>query len=463
MYDFRKLVLGVAPTRRDGFRANVALASKQRVMPALKEIFDSIPNLEIVDIEDLNEEGLMYDHNQAAIVAKKFKERGVDALFVPHVNFGNEEAIAKLAKLLKVPTLLWGPRDGSRDGSIEVRGMGDVQCGLFASGRALLRYGIPFTYIENCWLDAPVLKQDIIKFIRAASVAKAFKNCRVLQISARPRQFMSVKINEGELMERFGLEVVPCNLIEYEKMIEDMLANKDAEIKALIAEWNEKVEFVGMTDEQIRNMAAIELAIIALAEKYQCNTVASECWTVYHSKYGVGGCFVFGDLSAKGLSVSCECDIHGTISSLLMNAVTRMESPSFLADITVRHPTNDNAELFWHCGPFPYQLARDKTKKPAVARGNGQYEIEHGIITLCRFDVDKGNYVMFCETGKGVDGPPISGNYVWLEVSDWPAWERKLVCGPYIHHIAGAHGDYKAALIEASKYIGVQADFVDAI
>jgi len=39
----------------------------------------------------------------------------------------------------------------------------DVQCGLFASGKALLRYGVPFTYIENCWLDSPLLKEEIEK------------------------------------------------------------------------------------------------------------------------------------------------------------------------------------------------------------------------------------------------------------------------------------------------------------
>ena len=24
----------------------------------------------------------------------------------------------------------------------------------------------------------------------------------------------------------------------------------------------------------------------------------------------------------------------------------------FLADLTIRHPENENAELLWHCGPF---------------------------------------------------------------------------------------------------------------
>ena len=70
---------------------------------------------------------------------------------------------------------------------------------------------MPFTYIENCWLDSPVLKQGIEDFVRAASVVKAFRNLRIGQISTRPRPFLSVKVNEGELLEKFGIELVPIN------------------------------------------------------------------------------------------------------------------------------------------------------------------------------------------------------------------------------------------------------------
>ena len=44
------------------------------------------------------------------VAAEYFKEKGVQALFLPFCNFGQEEAAAKLASELKVPVLLWGPK-----------------------------------------------------------------------------------------------------------------------------------------------------------------------------------------------------------------------------------------------------------------------------------------------------------------------------------------------------------------
>jgi hypothetical protein len=49
-----------------------------------------------------------------------------------------------------------------------------------------------------------------------------------------------------------------------------------------------------------------------------------------------------------------------------------------------------------------------------------------------------------------------------VETKDWPKWERKFVTGPYIHHVTGMHGKYRAVLHEALKYLGdIQPDCID--
>jgi len=61
---------------------------------------------------------------------------------------------------------------------------------------------------------------------------------------------------------------------------------------------------------------------------------------------------------------------------------------------------------------------------------------------------------LFAGEAVGTDGPSTQGNYLWIETPDWPKWERKLVCGPYVHHVACVHGKYLPILDEACKYIG---------
>ncbi len=49
---------------------------------------------------------------------------------------------------------------------------------------------------------------------------------RIRQISVRPAAFWSVKCNEAELLERFGVEVVPITLVEMQKRYQDILQKK---------------------------------------------------------------------------------------------------------------------------------------------------------------------------------------------------------------------------------------------
>ena len=52
-----------------------------------------------------------------------------------------------------------------------------------------------------------------------------------------------------------------------------------------------------------------------------------------------------------------------------------------------------------------------------------------------------------------MQGPHTLNNYVWMEVDDWPRWERLLMEGPFIHHSAMMYAHVGGALLEACKYV----------
>lgn len=448
-----KAVLGVAPTRRDVFPPReYALESKAKVMPRLYEIFGKIPDLEVVDLEGVCEDGLLMDLGEIDAVVRRFRERGVNALFLPHVNFGQEEAVAKLAAALGVPTLLWGARDDAPPENYATRHT-DTQCGLFVSGKALSRRGIPFSYIENCWLDSPKLEKGIRDFLGAATAARRLRALRVGQLSVRPRQFLSVRVDENRLLERFGIDVVAITGAEVLEEVQDVLRARDGEFDAVVRDISEKADCSAIDGGQLDKIAALECAYLRLARRYNLDALAADCWHTFPDILGIVPCFANGDTAEKGLPVACECDIHGAVSAALLYAVSRGEGVPFLADLTIRHPQNDNAELLWHCGPFPKSLCKSGVT-PAVVDCKGQYELRGGTLTLCRFDDERGDYRLFVENAAGTDGPPTGGNYLWIETNDWPAWERRLVCGPYIHHIAAIHGDWAEPLREACRLVG---------
>ena len=444
-----KLVLGVAPTRRKMYDPKFALENKKEVSQKVEELADD--NTEIVDIDWLNEEGILIEVEDVKEVAEYFKKQNVDALFMPHCNFGSEEVVGMLGKALDKPFLLWGPRDDSPPEEGKVR-QTDTQCGLFASSKALQRYGVPFTYIENCHTCEETFAKEFNNFLKVASVVKTFKDLRIGQVSVRPKPFLTVMVNESELLEKFGIEVVPITGVEITSQVEEILANRKESVQTIIEDIKETLDCSMMEKEEMEKIAALELALMELAQENDCNVMASECWRTFAQSLGIRSCFVFGDVTDRGLPVACETDIHGAVSSVLLQAAARGETLPFLADLTLRHPENDNAELLWHCGPFPKSLAREGSN-PFLKDCKGQYELKHGNITIARFDGINNNYNMFAGLARGVEGPSTNGNYVWVEVDDWVKWEKKFIYGPYIHHVAAIHGDYVSVLHEACKYI----------
>lgn len=453
----KEFVLGFLPTRRSFF-------SKEDALKYKKLIYDKILTLvpkgvKILDIEWLNDEGLLFDEKNIPKVVKYFIENNVDALFAPHCNFGTENAVAQVAKQIMKPLLIWGPRDEAPSANgIRLR---DSQCGLFATSKVLQRYHVPFTYITNSRVTDEVFEKGFINFIRAANVVKFMKNTRIGQVSSRPTSFYSVIVNENELLEKFGIEIIPIDLSSVVRLTIAAIAENRPEISQIANTFKNIADFSRLKPQELNKVAALKYVLSDLIKENNLQSLAFQCWDELQTQLGICSCFVHAIITDEGTPVACESDVHGAISSLMLQAASMFEQSTFFSDFTIRHPENDNAELLWHCGAFPPSLRMNKKAGhidnhfvlPSHAIGTCNWQLRNGNITMIRFDGIGGNYSLLCGEGKTVDGPYTLGTYVYVEVNDWPMWEEKIIYGPYIHHISCSYGKYAPVLYEATKYI----------
>jgi len=453
----KKIKIGFAPIRRTAhsekpFNLTEAQNYKKVIEAKVKEY-----DVEYVNLDFLNDEGILYTYADAEIVAQKFIAEGVDGIFIPHCNFGCEEAAAKLCKIVGKPVLLWGPKDYINPE--DLYRYRDSQCGLFATSKVLSMYGVEFSYIENCDITDPIFDEGYRKFLSVVSVVKAFRSLRIGQISTRPGAFLSVKCNEMELQEKFGVEIVPITLTDLKKMFDVCKKERNDEIMIKVQEMKSTFKIKGVTDEQLIAIASLKITVEEWALKENLSAVATQCWAPMIETIGIAPCFSLGEVCDDGLPFICEADIHGAITAVLALAASRYVTPIFLADITIRHPENKNAELLWHCGVFAKSLAKDKNDLtignhynrlwPAV----GEWELKGGDLSIVRFDGAKGEYSLFLGKARGTEGPKTVGSYLWIEVDDWSKWEKKLIYGPYIHHCVGIHDNVVPILEEACRYI----------
>lgn len=462
----KKLKLGYAPTRRFVFSAEDAFKYKVQIRNKIESFGLAI---DIVDLEELNSEGLLYDdHINAQEIVEHFKKEKVDAVFFPHCNFGTEDTVARVAKSLGKPVLLWGPRDEAplEDG-MRLR---DTQCGLFATGKVLRRFNVPFTYITNSRVDDPVFERGFKNFIAAANVVKHFNELRILQIGPRPSSFWTMICNEGELLERFGIELHPITIEDIKRATVKEEKSNSAELAEAIAYIKKELDYAEVTEDDVRRIAALKVAMKKYAVQTQSTAIAIQCWSSLQDAIGIMPCLANAILTDEQIPVTCETDIHGAITSIMVQAATMNQHPTFFADLTIRHPENPNGELLFHCGNFPASLSVEKDKSKLRKHflfdghdpGTIEGEIKGGMMTLARFDGDHGEYSLFLGRAKGIEGPYTRGSYVWVEVNDWPLWEEKLVKGPYVHHAVGIHQDVIPVLYEACTYIpGLSPDPVD--
>lgn len=454
----KKVKIGFAPTRRSIFSAPDAVKYADLTRKKLTEL-----GIEFVDITDINPEGLFYDEADRQAIFEKFRREEIKGVFFPHCNFGTEYVCARLARELGVPVLLWGPRDERPDADgIRLR---DSQCGLFATGKVLRRFGVPFTYLNNCRLEDAEFARGLWDFLAVCNVVDTFRHTRILQIAPRPFDFWSTMCNEGELLERFQIQLSPIPMPELTEAVKEAKADQ-AGVKEVTDHCRGCMN-IAIQPEELENVAALKMAMKTLAQKYGCNAIAIQCWNALQGELGIMPCAANSLLNEEGIPVVCETDIHGAISALLVEAAALDGMRSFFADWTVRHPDNENGELLQHCGPWPLSVA---AQKPTIGYplafdhpGAVEAQAKLGNLTLARFDGDNGAYSLLLGRAKGIEGPYTKGTYVWVEVENLKRLEAKLVEGPYIHHCVGIHKDVVPVLYEACKYLKITPDLYDPI
>lgn len=407
-------------------------------------------NVTFADSKGLGCADLIFDTKSADDIIERFKKEDVDAVMIINCNFGNEEAAADIAEALGKPVLLWAPLDDE----YYVDGMRptDSQCGLFGVSRQMQRYHIPFSHLPCCRVESDEFKEGFESFVRVACMVKNFKGMRIGQVGTRPAPFFSVIWNEGELMEKFGIRIIPINFAVIEQRMKSAPELYPQEIAEYENYFLTNFELDDLTPKYIKPMATMAAMYKHLFEEFDLDVISAECWTATPIMFdGLAPCAVYGLLNEMGYMISCESDIHCAMTMALLKCATLGKGIPLFGEFTVRHPENQNAELLWHCGPFPVSEKAEGTKARLVNQ-RVWLRAKDGTYTVARIDQESGNYMVLPMVCNTTVGPQTHGTYIWGEFEDLQKIEDRLIDGPYIHHFVEIKGDYRKEINEFCKY-----------
>ena len=454
MKDEKKPLLGFCPIGKFVFSHEEAVRCKRSLESLLEKW-----RVPYIGIDEVVEDGMVRDVGDVSRVVTYLKSKAIDAVFMPHCNFGTEHAVGLVGRDLGVPVLVWAPRDEAPlpDGTRHR----DSLCGLFASTKVLHKLGVPFSYIENCRFEDPALEPGVDTFLRAANAANTLrKGMRIGLIGQRIDFFWTTIVNESELLERFKVEVLPIDMVEFIRSVKEMVRKRRKEYENELSTLKDTITIKGFDDDEpILHILAVRDRMLELKKEHGLDGIAFQSFMSVIDELGAY-CSLATSMTGDSLPVAMESDIHGAISDVLLQKAAFDTEPAFLADVTVRHPEKDNGVLLWHAGA-PLSMCHPDVHieighhwiLPTPLSGMTHFRLKDGPITITRFDGDRGEYALAVGEGRSTEGPFTQNNYVWMEVDDWPRWERLLMEGPFIHHTGMVYGHYGDALIEACRFI----------
>ena len=97
-----------------------------------------------------------------------------------------------------------------------------------------------------------------------------------------------------------------------------------------------------------------------------------------------------------------------------------------------------------------------------LAAGLNQFQIKTGIVAICRLVEYDDRWKMLIVRGEVVPSDEVlAGTRSWVEIADHEKLYRTLVEEGFTHHASMVHGDQVKALLEACRFLDIQAVLVE--
>jgi L-fucose isomerase-like protein len=322
-----------------------------------RRAIDGLMNLAAeMDFELIAVDKGVSDVDGAREVAAHLSSRRLDFLMLEIAACSSGEVLVPFTEI--APRLgIWGTPDPAREGPIQIHSL--VSLNQYASiiRKHLVDRDIPFKWFFG-HVEEPEFLRRIQVTIRALQGIKAMSCARIGWIGGISPGFYNMEFDEIALGERLGTTVgrhTIAEIVERARRADERMTDAVIEhATALAAEVT--APRLGMD----RN-ARIYLALKDLIEEESYDALAVQCWPTFQTDYKVVPCMAYSLLGSEdGFAVSCEGDLPGAVSMLLMNSMSSKHGSSTLLDLTALD-VKSNAALLWHCGVTPRHFGKDHT------------------------------------------------------------------------------------------------------
>ena len=377
----------------------------------------------------------------------------LDMLLLLQASFADSTMALELARALDVPLLLWALPEAQLGGRLRINSF----CGVNLAAHGLRRAGIAYETIVAAPAD-PHAHAKLGDFARAALVKRRLRGARIGRLGENPAGFDTCLVNRAGLRSRLGIEVPQYDLSPF---FQRARAAQPGQIDALAAKLRERLADFDVHDtDETRGTLGAYLALDELAKDENLDGVAVRCWPEFFTDLGCSACGAMSMLSDALTPTSCEADVNGTITQLILQWLSG--EPAFGSDIVAFDLAADAATL-WHCGLAPLSMADPAVTPSATLHSNRakpllmQFPLKPGRVTIARLSEASGDFKLVIGRGEMLKAPlAFGGTSGQLRFdSGATAVMDKLLGEGLEHHVSLTYGEHTRALEMLARMLGM--------
>lgn len=369
-------------------RLRIALFSIARPtfdVPLAQSVADTVlAQLEAADCEVVGGgRELLMDAEAATGAISSLANVAYDLLLLLQASFADSSMAVQIAEAVKsrqLPLLLWAVPDERDGGRLRLNSF----CGINLAGHALQLRAIAYDYLL-CSSSDPTALEKIVQLARVGRARRQLQGARIGLLGEHPAGFDTCVYDADSLNRLFGVTVVPTPLAT---TLEAATAVEPAARQHFIDRVATHAHNLDTLDQPaLAGTAAVYCALREQIDRTALSGVAVRCWPEFFTELGCAACGAMSLLNEEQCPASCEADVNGTVTSLLLQSIS--SGPAFITDLVSIDPVDDSGVL-WHCGLAPFSMADPEAEILGTVHSNRklpllfEFPLKPGRVTIAR-------------------------------------------------------------------------------
>ncbi len=425
------LCIGFVPLGRSTFDTALAAQVTAEVRQALTAAGCTL----------IGPDALVLDAAAAQAATAALGGQPLDLLLVFQATFADSTMAVSLAQAVDAPLLLWAVPEARSGGRLRLNSL----CGINLAAHGLTRSGLRYDYVYAAPQDPGALAKTLT-LARAGRVRRLLKTARIGRVGEHPTGFEPCSYDGDALADRLGLQIVGQDLAGLFAGVRSLPPN---ETLPVLDGLKQRVAGLDALDQSALNgTLGVYLALQRLTQGQRLDGLAVRCWPEFFTELGCAACGAMSMLSDAMIPCSCEADVNGTITQLILQWLSGGQA--FGTDLVGVDVERDEA-VVWHCGLAPLAMADPTVQPRGTIHSNRklpllmEFPLKPGRVTIARLTQSgDGAYRLVIGGGQMLAAPMSFTGTSGVLRFDRPARDvlDTIMREGLDHHISLTYGNY---------------------